>query len=285
MDKIDVFCGINSIGMPNTTDNKDNYGYLDYVKNYLIQKGYEVNAYNFSSLDHNYTWDFEKVFKNNYSMDKIRNIQIASIDNLRKVNPLFKLVVPKKYQEKLKQMENNEKIADVYKDSSKPIFLYSGGLNDILIYMRGGPVELLNKNIRDNMANNFYSFFDKAINNVRNNFILLKELNPNVDIYALTVSDSNIFKLIDKIINLQEINTKNNILPKNILNYLLTEFNKKLIDLSSEFDNVHIIDLYSEMIPCANLDFHPSREGNIIIGEKIVKQLEINYFNNKEKHK
>ena len=86
MDKIDLFCGISSLGMPNTADNKDNYGYVDYVKDYLINNGYDVNTFNISSLDRNHTWDLEKLFKYNYSMSQIRNIQIASIDILRKAN-------------------------------------------------------------------------------------------------------------------------------------------------------------------------------------------------------
>lgn len=283
MEKIDLFAGISSLGMPNTVDNKDNYGYVDYVKEYLINNGYDVETFNISSLDYNYTWNLERIFKYNYSMSKVRNIQIASIDNLRKVNFLFKLVVPKRYQEKLKSMDNDEKIADVYKKSKRPIFLYNAGINDMFVFMKAGPVELLNKKTRKNMENEFQSFFDKAINNVRNNLIFLSEMNPEVDIYLLSVYYSNIFKLIDKIINFQNLKDENKVLPNNLLYYLQDEINKKLFDLCSEFSNVHIIDLYSEKLPCARLDFHPSREGNIIIGNKIITELENNYFNNIKK--
>lgn len=279
MDRIDLFSGISSLGMPNTVDNKDNYGYVDYVRDYLINKGYNVSTYNISSLDRNYTWDLEKVFKCNYSMSQIRKIQISSIDNLRNTNFLFKLVVPKKYQKKLKLMNNDEKIGDVYKKAIKPIFLYSTGINDMFVFMHAGPVELLNKTIRTNMANEFQSFFIQAINNIRNNLIFLTEMNHEVDIYVLSVYYSNIVKLIDKIINLQNVRDKNNILPKDLIYYIQAEFNRRLFDLCNEFSNVHLIDLYSEKLPCAKFDFHPSREGNIIIGNKVIEELENNYFN------
>ena len=104
-------------------------------------------------------------------------------------------------------------------------------------------------------------------------------MNPEVNIYVLSVYYSNIVKLIDKIINLQESNNKNNILPKNLIFYMQDEFNRRLFDLCDDFSNVHLIDLYSEKLACAKLDFHPSREGNIIIGNKIVTELENNYLN------
>ncbi len=281
MEKVDVFCGISSLGIPNTSDNKDNYGYLDYVKDYLESQNYEVNTINFSALDHNYTWDFDKTFNHNYYLSKIRNIQIKSIENLRNTNSLFKLVVPKRYQEKLKKLDKNLKIADVYTATEKPIFLYSSGINDMFVFMRGGPVELLNKNTRRNIGTDLDSFIKQAILNVQKNLKLLLNLNSSVQIYVLSVYNSTILKFLDTLYRIQDLRIKDNPLPKNLLLYIQENFNYYLEELCSEYSNVHFINLALLNLPCAKFDFHPSREGNILIGQEIVEKLNETYLNTK----
>lgn len=280
MERIDLFCGISSLGMPNTTDNKENYGYFDYIKDYLKSKNFEVNGINFSSLDHNYTWDLEKIFKMNYYLSQIRDIQIHSIENLRNTNLLFKLVVPKAYQEKLKKMKSNERIGDIYKEAQKPIFLYSTGINDMFVFMKAGPVELLNKKTRRDIGNQLDTFINQAILNIKNNLSFLINLNSQVSIYVLGVYNSTVLKILDQIYKIQDIGIVNNPLPKNLLFYIQNKFNADLEELCNDFPNVHFIDLASLNISCAKMDFHPSKEGNIVIGEEIVKNLETTYFNN-----
>lgn len=281
MEKIEIFCGISSLGIPNTTDNKDNYGYLDYVQEYLESKDYETNSINFSFLDHNYTWNFNKIFNKNYYLSEIRNIQIRSIDNLRNTNLLFKLIVPKRYQKKLKKMDKDLKITDTYKESNKPIFLYNTGINDMFIFMNGGPVELLNKDIRRNIGTNLDNYIYQAISNVRENIKLLLKLNPNVQIYVLGIYNSFILKLIDTIYKFQDLRIKNNPLPENLLLYIENKFNYYLEELCNEFPNTHFINLAFYNIPCERLDFHPSREGNILIGKIITKKLDKTYLKQK----
>lgn len=278
MNRIDLFCGISSLGMPNTCDNKDNYGYFDYVKDYLKNMDFDVNGINFSSLDHNYTWNLEKVFKQNYYLSQIRNIQIQSINNLRNTNLLFKLIVPKAYQEKLKKMDDQQRVGDVYKNSRKPIFLYSTGINDMFVFMKAGPVELLNKKTRRDIGSQLDSFIEQSITNIRSNLTLLISMNPTVHIYVLGVYNSTILKILDFIYRIQDIRIKDNLLPSNLLLYIQEKFNTDLEALCDEFPNTKFIDLVSLNIPCAKFDFHPSRRGNILIGDEIIKNIEENYF-------
>ena len=98
MKNIDIFCGISSLGMPFTRENKNHIGYYDIVVEKLKKKGYKVSGFNISRLNNNHTWDLERDFIDNRSLAHIKNLQIVSIENLRKVNKLFKLVVPKKYK-------------------------------------------------------------------------------------------------------------------------------------------------------------------------------------------
>ncbi len=63
MKNVDLICGISSIGMPFTKDNKKHIGYYDLVKEYLMSVGYNVNGYNISSLNRNNTWDLKRLLE------------------------------------------------------------------------------------------------------------------------------------------------------------------------------------------------------------------------------
>ncbi len=55
MAKVDLFGGLNSIGMPYTKDNKEHIGYFDIVEEYLKDKDFDVNSVNMSRLTRNST--------------------------------------------------------------------------------------------------------------------------------------------------------------------------------------------------------------------------------------
>lgn len=124
--KIDLFCGPNSLGVPYTRDNKNHFGYFDYVKQELEKLNYDVMGINFSSLNKNYTWDFEKMFKENYSLLQIKNIKISSIEEMRNANFLFKFVITEEYEDYLKKtsVDASKKIRTIYENSEKPIVLF-----------------------------------------------------------------------------------------------------------------------------------------------------------------
>ncbi len=75
MEKINLFCGINSLGMPFTRENKEHLGYFDIVKQKLIEEGYDVDGINISSLNKNHTWDIEKILNYNYNLSKIKKFK------------------------------------------------------------------------------------------------------------------------------------------------------------------------------------------------------------------
>ncbi len=138
MDKIDIFCGINSLGIPFTRENKNHIGYFDIVQSKLREVGYEVSGVNISRLNKNHTWDLENNLNQKYSLVQIKNIQIQSIDALRNTNLLFKLVVPESTRKKfaVSKEDENTILKDLYIKAKKTIFLHSVGENDFLPLFR-----------------------------------------------------------------------------------------------------------------------------------------------------
>lgn len=96
MKNVEIFCGVSSLGMPFTKENKNHIGYYDIIVEAMKSKGYNVSGFNFSRLNKNHTWDLESNLNEDKSLAYIKSLQVKSIDDLRNTNVLFKLVVPKK---------------------------------------------------------------------------------------------------------------------------------------------------------------------------------------------
>ena len=276
MTTIDLFCGINSAGVPYTRENKNHIGYFDIVKEKLIEDGYNVNGINISSFSKNCTWDLEKALHLDYSLCKIKNMQRYSIDKLRNTNLLFKLVIPKNFQKRYVPNIDDDKVTfkDIYINSENPIFIYSGGPNDFFSYIQAGPVELMNKDVREKLPNNLNELVTKCVNNVEQNLILLNELNKEVTIYVLSFYYSPLFDKIQKVIYLQEkINNKEK-KYNNKFWEIINLYNSQLEEMCQKYDFVEYIDINFIRDNCATMDFHPNKIGNELIANELLKKIQ-----------
>lgn len=282
MNKIDIFCGVNSLGVPFPKENKNHIGYFDIIKNELLNMGYEVSGVNVSRLNKNHTWDLEQNFNQNYSMAQIKNIQVRSIDALRNANIVFKLIVPKNFKEKFKASKEDKEITlkDLFVNSSNPIFLYSGGPNDFFTYIQAGPVELMNKETRERLPENLDSLVEKCVDNVENNWLLLHKLNSNVQIMVLSFYYSPLFDIIQRFIFLQEKMINKDKKYKNRFAEIITLYNTLLHERCQKYDFVTFIDISFIRDYCAPMDFHPNALGNEMIANKILKSINFDKENN-----
>lgn len=285
MEKIDIFCGISSLGMPFPKENKNHIGYFDIVKNSLSNMGYEVSGVNVSRLNKNHTWDLENNLNQNYSMAQIKNIQIKSIDALRDANILFKLVVPKKFKERFCTTEEDKDITlkELFVSSKNPLFLYSGGPNDFFTYIQAGPVELINKETRNKLPSNLDSLVEKCIDNVENNWSFLHELNPNVRIMSLGFYYSPLYDKIQKIIFLQEKLINRNKKYENRFGEIINLYNVLLQQKCQKYDFVSFVDISFIKDYCATMDFHPNTKGNEMIANAILNSMNYNKENTSKK--
>ena len=206
MKNVEIFCGVSSLGMPFTKENKNHIGYYDIIVEAMKSKGYNVSGFNFSRLNKNHTWDLESNLNEDKNLAYIKSLQVKSIDDLRNTNILFKLVVPKKYKEsfKIKPSDNDDTLKTLYVNAENPIFIYSAGPNDFFTYIKAGPVELTDKNVRAKLPKDIRPILEQCISNVENNWQLLHQLNPNVKIYSLSYYYSPLYDKIQKLIFLQE---------------------------------------------------------------------------------
>lgn len=285
MEKIDIFCGISSLGMPFPKENKNHIGYFDIVKSSLSNMGYEVSGVNISRLNKNHTWDLENNLNQNYSMAQIKNIQIKSIDALRDANILFKLVVPKKFKERFCATEEDKNISlkDLFINSENPIFLYSGGPNDFFTYIQAGPVELMNKETRNKLPNNLDFLVEKCIDNVENNWLLLHELNPDVQIMSLSFNYSPLFDKIQKVIFLQEKLIDKDKKYNNRFKEIIDLYNELLKQRCQKYDFVSFVDIGFIKDYCAPMDFHPNTKGNEMIANAILNCMDYKKENTSKK--
>ena len=164
---------------------------------------YSLSGFNFSRLNKNHTWDLESNLNEDKSLAYIKSLQVKSIDDLRNTNILFKLVVPKKYKEsfKINSKDNDNTLKSLYVNAENPIFIYSAGPNDFFTYIKAGPVELTDENVRAKLPKDIRPILEQCISNVEKNWQLLHQLNPNVKIYSLSYYYSPLYDTIKKFFN------------------------------------------------------------------------------------
>lgn len=274
MESLQLFCGINSLGVPFPRENRGHISYFDIITQEL-KKDYDVSGYNISSVDNNYTWSFKKLLDEEFSILRIRNLQISSLDKMRNKNFLFKLVIPKKFRESIACNTKDDDIIfkSVIINASNPIFIYSGGQNDFFAFINGGPVEMLSRNVRDKLPDDVCSLVLKCIDNVEQNWLTLKELNPNIQIVALGFWNAPLYNKINFLIRTQEFFGRNRHKYDNCFTKMIDLYNKLLFDRTSKYDFVHFVDISFIEKHCAIMDFHPNTKGNEMIADAVMDTI------------
>lgn len=273
---VEIFCGVSSLGMPFTKENKNHIGYYDILVEAMKSKGYNVSGFNFSRLNKNHTWDLESNLNEDKSLAYIKSIQVKSIDDLRNTNILFKLVVPKKYKESFKiKPSDDDTLKTLYVNAENPIFIYSAGPNDFFTYIKAGPVELTDKSVRAKLPKDIRSILEQCISNVEKNWQLLHQLNPNVKIYSLSYYYSPLYDKIQKLIYLQEKMKNRNKKYINKFMEVINLYNEMLLGASRKYDYVEHCDITFLKDYCAPMDFHPNTIGNQLIADILLKKIEV----------
>ena len=277
MKDLQVFCGVNSLGMPYTKDNHHHIGFYDVVLKELTRKGYSVSGLNFSRLDNNHTWDLEDNLTKERSVAYLKNLQIQSIDDLRNTNVLFKFVVPESFKDTIiiTDADYDITLRSLFLKSENPIFIYSAGPNDFFSYIRSGPFELIEKKVRDQLPKDIKPILERCIGNIEKNWQLISQLKPNVKIVALSHFYAPLYDKFQKIIYFQEIIHDRH--KKYVDAYMkVTDlYNEMLSEASEKYDNVEYCEITFTKDYCAPMDFHPNAKGNQLIGEAIFKKIEL----------
>lgn len=273
---INLFGGINSLGVPYTRDNVLHVGFFDLVGKDLLKKGYNVDSINMFRLNKNHTWDFEKVFTDNVTLSKLYQMQVNSITDMRAVNKLLKYVIPENMSDHFTTPANrpNQTLSDIYTNSENPVFIYSCGPNDFFSFIGGGPVEILNPEMRERMPKNYPELIAQTVKNVRGNLSLLNQLNTKVKIMVLGMFDSPLYRKIEILIYLQRRIDKEDIKFERKINKLIELYNSTMAHMCHEFNNVEFIDISHIKHFCAPVDFHPSIIGNLLIAHSVNDKLE-----------
>lgn len=272
---IDLFGGITSMGVPFPRENKEHIGYMDIIKKELEDQDYSVRTYNMSNLDKGHTWDLKRIFMQNYTLAQIKDIQINSINKLKNTNLLFKLIIPSGISSKypVEDGDSDITIADVYRNSGHPKFVYSAGPNDFFSFIKAGPIEVMSKEVRKSLPDDLEGLVIKSIDNIEDNLRMLIDLNNNVEIFVLGFYYSPLFDKIQKIIYLQKKMEDKNAEYANRFLELISLFNTELEKRCGKYPNVKFINIEFIKDACAPRDFHPNTLGNQLIAGAVLKEM------------
>lgn len=275
MNKIDIFSGINSFGIPYTSDNTQHIGYIDIIADNFLEDGYEVSKINLSNIAKNRTFDLEEIFTLNKKYKDIREEQYKYLKKVREKNKYIGKFIPEDYLEKylISDKLDEVNITDFFINSSNPIFLYSGGENDFMTYIGTGPMELVNKEVRDKLPNNLEELVIKSVDRVENNWKTLISLNPNVMIFAYSMFYAPLYDEIQEEIFSQNMKSNPNLKYVNRIQQLINLFNDELENRSLKYDEVEFINIEFLQDYTANGDFHQNFIGNKLIAKKTIERL------------
>lgn len=275
MDKIDIFSGINSLGIPYTSDNTQHIGYVDVIADKFLTDGYEVSKINLSNIAKNRTFDLEEVLTLNKKYKEIREEQYEYLKKVREKNKYIGKLIPEDYLGKylISDKLDEVNITDFFINSSNPIFLYSGGENDFMTYIGTGPMELVNKDVRNKLPNNLEELVIKSVDCVENNWKTLISLNPNVMIFAYGMFYAPLYDEIQEEIFNQNRKSNPNLKYVNRIQQLIKLFNDELLARSLKYDEVEFVDIEFLQDYIASNDFHQNFIGNKLIAEKTIERL------------
>lgn len=275
VNKIDIFSGINSLGIPYTSDNTQHIGYIDIIADNFLDNGYEVSQINLSNIAKNRTFDLEEILTSNKRYKDIREGQYEYLKKVREKNKYIGKLIPEDYLGKylISDKLDDINITDFFINSSNPIFLYSGGENDFMTYVGTGPMELVNKDVRDKLPNNLEELVVRSVDCVENNWKTLISLNPNVMIFAYSMFYAPLYDEIQEEIFNQNKQSNPNLKYVNRIEQLIKLFNEELEIRSQKYDEVEIINIEFLQNYIASGDFHQNFIGNKLIAEKTVERL------------
>ncbi len=131
----------------------------------------------------------------------------------------------------------------------------------------------MDRKIRERLPSNLVQLVEKCTQNVEDNWRLLYQLNPNVQIYALGCYDSPLYDKIQKVIFLQEKIKDRSKKYTNKFVEVIKLYNYLLQQKSENYDFVHYIDITFLKDYCAFMDFHPNTRGNELIANQILEKI------------
>lgn len=281
---IDIFAGINSFGIPYTNDNTSHIGYVDIIADYFFKSGYLVRKINLSNIAKNRTFDLSEILAQNEYYRYVRQQQYDYLKKVREKNKYIGKLIPEDYLGKFLVPDelDDARVTDLFVNSSNPVFLYAGGENDFMTYIGTGPMELVDKSVRDRLPQDLDGLVIKSVDCVEENWKQLISLNSNVMIFAYNMFYAPLYDSIQEEVFRQNSQSNPSLKYVNRIMQLIQLFNKELELRSSKYDNVEIVDAQFLKDHVAVGDFHQNFEGNRLLAQKTIERLLV-YENGKNR--
>lgn len=231
-----LIIGLNDSQGVNVTSTFFKKGLLDYLADSLTNNELKPKVINTFSLTLNKTEHINYFLENNLSVEEIKLSQIYSAVSafkkvmtdinlpafLGNIGIIYKFVyAPKNGDEKIN-------ISTSLKQTSKPIVIYSSGVNDLMREVGANPFGIKSDyKARNTKPNYNYTLnktndsktLEKVIDSIKGNFENIFAINPNTDIYVLGA-------YVPKSLQNEEMN---------IFRNLVIDYNKRLSELCNQY--------------------------------------------------
>ncbi len=258
--KLLLIGGFDSLGVPYTRDNFDNKSFLDFFDDYLKEKGWTADKVSLFAMGKYNTCDYiAELIGHNYSLSRLRANQIESIDLCRRVGFWqFWQLAAKTAQLYPAWDENDQRCFIDLIRAKKIIFIYSCGSNDLLKEAQVHLGELMNGKKLAEKVREVRPKIDLVMGKIRENLCQLKALNPQMLIFVLGLYTPAPIKSV-----------------RVTIQPAIDDFNYNLAKLCKEIDGVYFVDNQNlEPKDMAKMDWHPSREGQKVLGDNIIRAWE-----------
>ncbi len=248
-----------SIGVPYSRDNKQHIGFFEMIEEYLATS-YEVTTINcFHMSTNNDNRYINYLLSNEVSLESIKDSQNKMLKRCKYSGIYPYLELPKKFLNHYQKNHDDQHI--IVKESiekNKTIFIYSAFVNDLLKAQNLSLFKLLfpgriKKEIKK-------INLDQAIADLEDNIETLISLNPQIEIYLISLFIPTKIPFIRD--NLEKITL--------FLNY-------QLFVISQKYSNVYFVDnTYLPEESFNNIDFHPNQKGHIKIYQNFLREYQKN---------
>ncbi len=242
----------------------------EYIAETLEKEGASVQFINASSLKFNKTNHIDKMLYENLSYKEIKILnELGAQSALSKVStdihsPIDFGFVGSLLADSVKDGDEDIYISTVLQESQNPIILYSSGANDLMRELNNNPLSI-SKYSDDGTINESYLYsvckandsdtLKRIMNQISNNFKNIYTLNPESQIYALSIY------------------VPNSVMDESFIVEIIDEYNNQLQKICEEYGAHYISTAELAPIYMGNSSFHINEVGHKRLADFIIGEI------------
>ena len=242
----------------------------EYISEAFEKEGASVQFINASSLKFNKTNHIDKLLYENLSYEEIKVLnQLGAESALNKVSkdihsPIDFGFIGSWLSDSIVDGDENIHISTVLKESKNPIIFYSSGANDLMRELNNNPLSIVKYNDNGEINESYlYSVckaedsdtLEKIMKQISTNFETIYSLNPESQIYALSIY------------------VPNSVMNESFVIEIIDEYNNQLQKVCEKYGAHYISTAELAPIYMGNSSFHINEAGHKRLADFIIGEI------------